>query len=409
MKIRFNKTLIESLKPPTDKERQIYYDTEVKGLMLQIFASGSSTFYLYRKFQGRPVKVKLGRYPDISVEKARKLAVKTSNELADGINPNEQKKAVRGDITFKDMFEEYMQRYSRKHKRSWKYDEREINKFLSHWFSKKASSISKQEVQRLHEKIREENGLYQANRILERIRAMYNKTIEWGWQGGNPAIGIKKFKEKSRDRFILPDELPRFIGAVEAEEDDTIRDFFLLSLLTGARKGNVLSMRFEDIDFTNNIWRIPETKSGEPVHIALVGRAVAILEARKQQYKKGFVFPSVFSKAGHLQDPKRAWQRILKRAEIENLRIHDIRRTLGSYQAITGASMQVIGKSLGHKSQHATQIYSRLDLDPIRYSLDKAIETIFNLAKPKKEKQPIIKLDKKSQICDNIEVKSAIH
>ena len=92
-----------------------------------------------------------------------------------------------------------------------------------------------------------------------------------------------------------------------------------------------------------------------------------------EDFQKQWVFPSFSSKTGHLADPKRAWKRILEKAQIQDLRIHDIRRTLGSYQAITGASLPVIGKSLGHKSSQATQIYSRLNNDPVRQSMEKAI------------------------------------
>ena len=75
-----------------------------------------------------------------------------------------------------------MEKYSKKYKRSWKYDEREVNKFLPHWFKRQISTITNQEIRTLHEKVRSENGLYQANRILERIRAIYNKAIEWGYK-----------------------------------------------------------------------------------------------------------------------------------------------------------------------------------------------------------------------------------
>lgn len=74
-----------------------------------------------------------------------------------------------------------------------------------------------------------------------------------------------------------------------------------------------------------------------------------------------------------MQDPKKAWKRVLDRAGIKDLRLHDIRRTLGSYQAITGASLNIIGKSLGHKTVAATQIYARLNDDPVRDSMQTAV------------------------------------
>ena len=277
-----------------------------------------------------------------------------------------------------------MERYSKKHKRSWKYDEREVNKFLPHWFKRKISTITNQEIRLLHEKVGNENGIYQANRLLERIRAIYNKAIEWGYKIENPTNNIKKFKEQSRDRFIQTDELPRFFAALEQEENKIIKDYILLSLYTGARKGNVLAAKWEQINFTIFEWRIPKTKNGDPQTIPLIEKAIELLKIRKAEnekldlkdFQKEWVFPSLTSKSGHLADPKRAWKRILDKANIKDLRIHDIRRTLGSYQAITGASLPVIGKSLGHKSSQATQIYSRLNNDPVRQSMNKALDLI---------------------------------
>lgn len=355
-----------------------YRDSKTKGLILVASYGGSKTFYLYRKINGRPERIKLGGFPDISVEKARQMAAKFNGSIAEGKNPQDEKRSFKSEMTLGELFKVYMERYSKKQKRSWQYDEREIPKFLSHWFSRKISTIKRQEIQTLHEKICDNNGLYQANRILERIRAIYNKAIEWGWLGTNPAIGIKKFKEKARDRFLQPNELPRFFASLD-QEDDLIRDYILISLFTGARKSNVLSMRWEEIDFVSQTWRIPETKNGEPVTIALVVPAIKILERRKQNTNSEFVFSSN-SRSGHLADPKRAWDRVLKNAKIDDLHIHDLRRTLGSYLAASGANSYIIGKSLGHKSQQATAIYARLNLDPVRQSVELATAAISDFA-----------------------------
>jgi len=382
--INFTKSLISTL-PSPKTGRDYYKDSKEKGLALYVTNNGAKSFYLRKRINGKDEKIIIGSFPEISVENARKHALRIKSKVAEGKNPVEQKQALKQEITFKELFQEYMERYSRKEKKSWKYDEREVNRFLSHWFSRKISIISKHEVQLLHEKTRDNNGLYQANRLLERIRAIYNKAIEWGFKGENPTKGIKKFREKSRDRFILPDEIPKFFKALNEETNIIARDYILSSLLTGARKSNVLAMRWEEINFSAKTWRIPETKNGEAVIIALTGQAIEVLERRKEENAKlemndkGFVFPSK-SASGHLADPKKAWRRVLNRAGIVDLRLHDIRRTLGSYQAITGASLQVIGKSLGHKSGQATQIYSRLHLDPVRDSLTKATDAIFSLA-----------------------------
>jgi integrase len=311
MKIfNFTKTSILTLAKP--KVGRVYYkDIKEKGLALYITANGTITFFVRKRIHGKDERIILGNFPEITVEQARSKTLIAKAKIANGSNPIEDKNKLRDEATFREFFDQFMERYSKKQKKSWKYDEREVNKFLTHWFKKKASLIIKQEVRLLHEKIREQNGLYQANRILERIRAIYNKNIEWGWNGVNPTIGIKKFKEKSRDRFIQPDELPRFFEALNEELNSTIRDYIWVSLLTGARKGNVLAMRWNEINFARKEWRIPDTKNGEALTIPLSDQVIEFLENRDQASE--FVFPSRLSSKGYLQDPKKAWARILKK------------------------------------------------------------------------------------------------
>jgi integrase len=278
MLINFKKSTLESLIPPS-KGRSYYHDEKEKGLSAYLTSNGVLTFYTRKRVSGRDVRMTIGVYPDVSIEQARRKSVELKGLVASGVDPNEQKKKIKiNNKTFEELYVEYMERYSKKHKRSWKYDEREVNKFLSHWFKRKLSDIKKTEVQLLVEKIHDTNGLYQANRILERVRAMYNKAIEWGWEGVNPAIGIKKYKEKSRDRFILPNEMPHLVRALDEEENTTARDYLWMLLLTGARRTNTLTMQWIDINWEMCIWRIPVTKNGDPVTIPLVDRAIKILK-----------------------------------------------------------------------------------------------------------------------------------
>jgi integrase len=400
-KTNFTKAILLKAPLPPKGKLDYYKDTREPGLEMIATSGGAKTFYLYRKINGKPERVKLGRFPDMSVENARKAAQRNKGLIVAGINPNEEKRRIRDEHTFKELFDEYMERYSKIHKRSWVYDEREINKHLSHWFKRKISTITSDEVSRLHAKIGKDSGIYQANRILERVRGIFNKAIEWGWRGTNPATGIKKFKERSRDRFLTAEEIPRFFKALEMEENKTARDFFKVLLLTGVRKSNALAMRWDQISFKEKTWRIPETKNGEPLTIPLNENVIILLKDRlKDTLKENSLKPPlkdslkgdclkeslkqnasewVFEgdgKAGHLNDPKKAWNRLLKRADLKDLRMHDLRRTFGSWQAALGANGYIIGKSLGHKSQQATAIYARLNLDPVRESTDRAIEAM---------------------------------
>jgi integrase len=377
--LNFTKAALQKAPSAPKGGKDYYYDEKEKGLVLAVTPAGTKTFYLYKRVDNRPERILLGRFPDISVENARKAALNAKGEIAGGKNPQKERRAIRAEMTFGALFTEYLEKYSKVHKRSWAYDEREVNKFLSHWFKRRISSIEKSEVERLHAKVGRDNGKTQANRLLERIRSIFNKAIDWGWDGANPAIGIKKYRETSRDRFLQPDELPRFFEALHNEPNEAARDFFMLSLLTGARKSNLLAMRWKDINFTTATWRIPETKNGEPQTVHLPGPAMELLTTRKLASESPWVFPGE-GRTGHLADPKKAWGRILAEAGIEDLRIHDLRRTLGSYQAATGANGYIIGKSLGHKSQQSTAIYARLNLDPVRASVDKASEAMLGYA-----------------------------
>ena len=368
----FTNTFISSLPPADVGKRYVIYDVKEQRLGVRVTDKGAKSFILFMKVNGRVLRVTLGKYPDMKVLEAREALITNLKMIQhDEKNPNDEKKKFRQESALKDLFETYMERYSKKTKRSWIYDQREIPKFLSHWFNRRISDISKIQIQKLHERVNEENGLYQANRLLERLRSMYNRAIEWGWEGTNPTNGIKKYKEVKRDRFLLPKEFPLFFKALDEEENAAARNYIWMSLLTGARKGNVLSMRWDEIDFNRANWHIPKTKNGEPLDVPLVEKAIELLKSIPEDCE--WVFPNPASKSGHLEDPKKAWARILTKAGIKNLRLHDIRRTLGSYQAITGSSLLVIGKSLGHKSTAATQVYARLHDDPVRQSMENAI------------------------------------
>jgi len=131
-------------------------------------------------------------------------------------------------------------------------------------------------------------------------------------------------------------------------------------------------MTWAEVNLERATWTIPETKAGHPQTVALVPEAVTILSRRRAGAGASpFVFAS-WGGTGHYQEPKSAWKRILKNAGITDLHLHDLRRTLGSWQAAQGASLSIIGKSLGHRNVSTTAIYSRLNLDPVRRSVEQA-------------------------------------
>lgn len=368
------------------------WDAKTPGLQCRISHTGNITFSIYKRMKGYAAeRVTLGKFPQMSIEQARINAAKVNAAIAVGDNPAEVKRAHKAEMTFTELYNEYQEKHSKHKKRSWKNDKSQFDLYLEKSIGhKKLSQIKRADIASLHLSIsrqvkaaKNKGDVPQyktttANRVLALISSVFNWGVKNGKCPDNPIKGIEKNKERSRDRFLQPEELSAFFKAVQNDPNETIRDYVLLSLYTGARRSNVVSMRWDDISLQHKVWRIPQTKNDEPVVVPLIEEAIEILNNRKGNGSP-YVLPGT-SECGHLIDPKKGWKRILEKAGIENLRLHDLRRTLGSWQAIMGSSTLVIGKSLGHKSQKATEVYARLNLDPVRKSIETAAAAMLKAA-----------------------------
>jgi len=425
----FSRAAIGKIVPPASG-RAYYHDNEQRGLLLDVQHSGLKSFQIYRKINGKPVRINFGRFdasipdtreitsgvdplsllgnsPSLNVRMARKVANAINAELDKGINPVSSIKAKRlaidEELSLQGAFNKYVADWLVPHgKRSLEDMRALFNRHLGevalgqkkprgrertkseggvNWSKRKLSSIQQAEVRRLHLDLKEKEGHHTANRVFELLRALFNKMNEWKLFGGtNPCEGIHKFKETKRSRFVTGEELPLFFKALAEVEHASFKAFILLLLLTGARRENVLSMQWTDLDFDASLWTIPDmiSKSGDAMTIPLTGIAMDVLVKRKNNGSK-YVFPAN-SKSGYMTPPKKHWVDLLGRAGLENLRLHDLRRSMGSWQAMSGSSLVIIGQSLGHKSLEATQIYARLQIDPVRASMELATQTIMNKA-----------------------------
>lgn len=367
-KRNLTKAIIDALPAADAGKRYFVYDAKTRGLAVRVTDKGAKSFYIYRWAAGKPQQIKIGPYPDLTIEQARKRADELNGAIALGRDVGEERRAVREDPTFGDLFAWYLEAHAKPRKRSWKKDADQFRLYLGALASMKCAKVSRGQVRAVHSEVATKAGPYAANRTLALIRTVFNKAIAHDvLTVANPATGIEMMPEVSRDRRLLPHEVSSFIEAVTAEPSGEIRDWVLVSLYTGARKANVLAMRWDELDFKARTWRIPLTKNGTAQTIPLEDAELEILNRRKVEAKSGcpWVFPGTGA-TGHLADPKAGWARILERAGIQDLRIHDLRRSLASFMVDSGASMAVIGKALNHQSQATTAIYARLSLDPVR-------------------------------------------
>ncbi|MBX3151494.1 site-specific integrase [Candidatus Obscuribacterales bacterium] len=420
----FTQSRLSDLRAVAPGKRDYYYDAKLDGLVLRKSDTGAMSFWAYKWRDGKNIRINLGRYepdamqipafdddplqvlgnnPGLSIEHARQLAAAVIMQITAGKDPLAAKRGTEG-ITLGDLFKEYLHGYAIEHCKTWKVIEECFYRYLDHWKTRPVSSIKRSEVQLLVNKLGKENGRATANRTVELLRAVINKGKQWELVDcENPATGITKFKLKHRDRFVFAEELPRLIEAINAEENQEVKDYVLISLYTGARKTNVLTMRWADVDLDNAVWRIPDTKNDTAQTILLTGPELEILKARfENRTSFEYVFHSKNTKSPHLTDPKKGWKRILKRARIDNLHLHDLRRTLGSYMAMTGASLSVIGNALNHKDVSTTRkVYAQSAHEAERTAREVAHKKMFE--KKEKKETNLAEFDQSRANSENVE------
>ncbi len=390
-KVNLTKKFIDKLPTPEGK-RVLVYDSQTRGLGVMVTPTGHRSFFWFRKVAGYPTWRTIAPYPDLSIEQARAKASEYNTNTAEwkakeyeGASPFERRRELTLSAALEEYIEKHLKAKAQNPDRAIKDTRWQVNKYAASLKNRNLSSIRREHLRSLHAGIGEKNGKFTANRLLQTIRAIFNYALRTElWSGVNPAIGIEVFHEESRSRFLQPDEFPKFLKALSNEQNTDLRDFVLLAVFVGSRRGNLLSMRWEQLDLKRGVWSIPMTKSGEPHVAPLVTEAVKILADRQRARKNeevGWVFPSPKSRSGHLENPKRAWAQFRKRADIADVRLHDLRRTLGSFAAGAGVSLITIAKTLGHQSTDATQVYARLHLEPVRAAVNLATATMIQAAK----------------------------
>ncbi|SHH81105.1 tyrosine-type recombinase/integrase [Desulfofustis glycolicus] len=386
-KFKFTDAQFAKLQPHT-KKRQYFQDTVQPGLRIQLTPKGVITFQ-FQRWSARLKKVltkTLGTYEPngLGIAKAREMAAHYLADLIEGKDIEQISRDIREEQTFEALFSNWLIEARHREKKTWETDQRRYELYIKKPLgSKKLSWFTRERIKRWHSGLKgipsqrgkgmRMLGPHTANRCLALVSTVFNSQRP---DFPNPTVGVVPFREQSRSRFLQPDELINFFNALESSQTPLyLRDFVYLSLFTGARRGNVGSMKWEDISLDLRTWTIPasDSKNKEEMVIPLADEVIIILERRKKESRSKFVFPVEKSKEGHLQAPRKSWASLLQRAGVENLRFHDLRRSMGSYMTIAGATTTVVGKGLGHRDKKSTAVYERLNLDPVRRSMADAI------------------------------------
>ena len=203
---------------------------------------------------------------------------------------------------------------------------------------------------------------YQANRAVALLSRMFNLSVRWGWRADNPAKGIERNPEERRHRYLSADELARLTAALAEHHDRQAANVFRLLLLTGARRGEVLACRWNDLNLTEGVWTKPgaTTKQRTMHRVPLSAPARQLLaDLYAERDGSEYVFPGRLD-GGHRVEVKAAWAAICKAAKIKDLQIHDLRHSFASQLVSAGFSLPIIGGLLGHTHARRLRIVTRI-------------------------------------------------
>jgi integrase len=363
-----------------------YFDEALPGFMVRVSpVTGRKSFAYRYRINGKRRCLKLGTYPATKLGEARDRAKDAQRDVDKGVDPAQAKREARAKqppMTVAEFLDEYLERHSKPRKRSWKADQLRVKRIKAKLGKMPLTDLTTPDVARLHSQIGRK-GQVEANRVIQLLTAALNMAREWGHldEGApNVAARVKRFTESSRNRFLTRDEIPRVVEAIGKESNPFVRAALLTILLCGLRRGEALALRWADVDAAHRLLRIPKTKTDRQRVVPLPSAALRIIEALPRVHGNSHVFAGQGAGYVSVSTIVRAWRSIREAAGVEDVTIHDLRRTTGSHMAMAGEGLPIVGAILGHDSRTATAIYARLQPDSGRAALDRYGDMLTELA-----------------------------
>jgi integrase len=407
---RLSDTLVRSLPPGSG----ITYDSgpeRVRGFGVRVTAAGTRAFVLNYTVAGRERRMTIGGYPTWTVAAARDEAKRLRQEVDRGIDPLAERIAERAAPTVGDLCDRYLAEHAVK-KRTTKGDEsmiaRDVRPELG---ARKVASIEFADIDRLHRKL-SKRAPYQANRVLALLSKMFSLAVRWQMRADNPVKGVERNPEDRRNRYLGGDELRRLTEALAAHGSQNAANAVRLLLLTGARRGEVLSATWDQFDLGAGVWTKPSshTKQKREHRTPLSAAARQLLlevkaAAERRAREKGrvpsrYVFPGRWANEP-MVEIKTSWAALCKAAKLgetvpktengkpvvgkdgrpvtvfrPNVRLHDLRHTYASVLASAGLSLPIIGALLGHTQPGTTARYAHLFDDPLRAATERVADIV---------------------------------
>jgi integrase len=405
---RISKRALDALKCKLGQDRAFLWDQGLAGFGVAAFPSGKKVFVAQFRQNGRSRRIALGVYGRLTPDEARSSAKKVLGAVENGADPIQGRRDARAVRTFKELSDEFMRLHvSLKRK---PLTEEQYRRLLDSYVnpaigSRRLNDIRRVDVARLHADLSDQP--YTANRCLALISSI------WNWAArrdevefpANPAMGIERNAEKGRERFLRSEEIVRLGDALRLAEtkgipwevdekpnakhivkknrrtviDKHAAAAIRLLILTGARLSEILTARWDYVDWERGLLLLPDSKTGKKA-IYLPAPALAVLEdlprikdnpyiiAGQGPRKRKAADASAKKKPDEGSarvDLKKPWAAVSKHAGLEGVRIHDLRHSFASIGAGASLGLPIIGKLLGHTQPATTARYSHLDADPL--------------------------------------------
>lgn len=367
-------------------ERTDFQDELVRGLWFRVSPSGAKTWNVVytRGDDGKKQRVKLGRFPAMSLDKARTGALKMVTAVSEGDDPANKRRAQKQAVTVEELGRLFIDKYSKRHKKTWAEDERLLNIEVYPEIGRmKAEAVKRRHLLDIIEAKAEAGFIAQSTQILAVVRKMFNWAVDSDYLQSSPATGIKpRGKAVKRDRVLSDKEVREIWNALpEANLSDPTRDIFRLLFLTGQRSGEVCGMTRGEIDLERAVWTLPagRTKNGLAHVVPLSDDALAIVKAALEKAGEEPDAP-LFSRIGEPVESNAIAKAARLKLQVtgEAWTPHDIRRTVATGMAGLGIAPHIVEAVLNHISGFragVAGVYNRAHYEPEkRRALDRWAE-----------------------------------
>jgi len=380
--IRLSPGFVRRVSCPSELKKIDYFDTTMRGFMLEVRASGGKTYYQrYTDERGRERQFKIGAADVLTLRQARRKALQIKAQAILGGDPQRQRQERRSIPTLRVFIEDRYLPFVQTYKRSWQTDEIVLRVHVLPRLGR--LFLDEITTERIFEIVAAMRGDEYApgtvGRVIVILRYLFNLARKWNVLGAseNPAAGIPVPPDVQRNRFLDTLEIKKLVEVLVSDENQVAAKAILLLLLTGARRNEITHARWEHVDLEASTLFVPLSKSGKSRYVVLNADAVAVLKSIPRLLGNPYVFPSPVTgrPSASLYFP---WHRIRTKAGLGDVRLHDLRHSFASALVNDGKDLYTVQRLLGHANAKATQRYSHLS----RKTLAEAAETMGKVIGP---------------------------